>query len=301
MHKILLEEDARPVRQQQQRVNPTLLDVVKKEVIKLLAAEIICPISDSQWVSLVQVVPKKFGITVIKNLQDEMVSARIQNSWRVCIDYRKLSQATRKDYFLLSFVNQVLEKLVGYMQIHIAPVDQHKTTFTCPFGIAPSTFQRCIINIFLDLLEECMEIFIDDFTIYAESFKAYLDNLSKVSFWDTLSQLEVSKAKIDGISSLTNPTREVRSFLGHADFSKIALPLSKLLQKDTNFIFDQPYVDTFQELNRRLMSAPILQAPNWELPFELMCDASNTMLGAILGQRVGKQSHVIAYASRTMD
>ncbi|RDY08775.1 hypothetical protein CR513_06954, partial [Mucuna pruriens] len=81
-----------------------------------------------------------------------MVLARIQNSWRVCIDYRKLNQATRKDHFLLLFIDQVLEKLAGYMQIHIAPVDQHKTTFTCLFGMfaytrmsfglcnAPSTF-----------------------------------------------------------------------------------------------------------------------------------------------------------------
>ncbi|RDX74544.1 hypothetical protein CR513_45695, partial [Mucuna pruriens] len=150
MHRILMEEEARPVRQQQRRLNPTILDVVKKEVTKLFAVGIIYPISDSSWVSLVQ--------------NDELVLTRVQNSWRVCIDYRKLNQATRKDHFPLPFLDQVLEKLArkshyyfldgysGYMQIHIAPEDQQKTTFTCPFGTfaytrmlfglcnAPSTF-----------------------------------------------------------------------------------------------------------------------------------------------------------------
>ncbi|RDX99755.1 hypothetical protein CR513_17149, partial [Mucuna pruriens] len=125
------------LKQQQRRLNPTLLDVVKKEVTKLVAAIIIYPISDSQWVSLVQVVRKKTGMTVVRNQQDEMVPTRIQNSWRVCINYRKLNQVIRKDHFPLSFINQVLEKLARksrYMQFHIAPMDQHKTTFTCPFG-----------------------------------------------------------------------------------------------------------------------------------------------------------------------
>ncbi|RDX74943.1 hypothetical protein CR513_45236, partial [Mucuna pruriens] len=135
MHRILMEEDIKPVRQQQRRLNPTILDVVKKEVTKLLAAGIIYPISDSQWVSPVQVVPKKSGMTVMKNQQDELVPMRIQNSWRVCIDYRKLNQATRKDHFPLPFIDQMLEKIAGkshyyfldgfsgYMQIHIAPKD----------------------------------------------------------------------------------------------------------------------------------------------------------------------------------
>ncbi|RDY06471.1 hypothetical protein CR513_09537, partial [Mucuna pruriens] len=187
MHKILLEEDARLW-----RLNSSLLDVVKKEVTKLLVVGIIYPISDNQWVSLVQVVPKKSGMMVIKNQQDEMVSAMIQNSWRVCIDYRKPNQATPMDHFPLSFVDQVLEKLAGYMQIHKAPMDQHKTTFTCSFrtfaytkmsfGLcnSSSTFQRCMINIFLDLLEDCMEVFMDDYTVYIESFEACLDNLSRV-------------------------------------------------------------------------------------------------------------------------
>ncbi|RDX84522.1 Retrovirus-related Pol polyprotein, partial [Mucuna pruriens] len=355
MHRILMEEEIKPIRQQQRRLNPTLLDVVKKEVTKLLAAGIIYPISDSQWVSPMQVVPKKSGMTVMKNQQDELVLTRIQNSWRVCIDYRRLNQATRKDHFPLPFIDQILEKLAGrshycfldgfsgYMQIHIAPEDQHKTTFTCPFGTfaytrmpfglcnAPSTFQRCMLSIFSDLLQDCMEVFMDDFTVYADSFEACLNNLSKVlkrcidtnlvlnfekchfmvSEGIVLGHLvsnrgiEVDKAKIDIITSLPNPAsvREVRSFLGHAgfyrrfikNFSTLALPLSKLLQKDVEFNFDRPCIEAFQELKNRLTSAPILQAPDWDLPFELMCDASNSALGA------GQPVHVVAYASRTMD
>ncbi|RDX85972.1 hypothetical protein CR513_32743, partial [Mucuna pruriens] len=108
MHRILMEEDIKPIRQQQRRLNPTILDVVKKEVMKLLVTGIIYPILDSQWV-----VSKKSGITVTKNQQDELVPTRIQNNWRVCIDYRRLNQATRKDRFPLPFIYQVLEKLYG--------------------------------------------------------------------------------------------------------------------------------------------------------------------------------------------
>ncbi|RDX89669.1 Retrovirus-related Pol polyprotein, partial [Mucuna pruriens] len=305
-----------------------------------------------------QVVPKKFGMTVIKNQNDELVSTRIQNSWQVCIDYRRLNQATRKDHFPLLFIDQVLERLAskshycfldgfsGYMQIHIALEDQHKTTFTCPldtfayirmsFGLcnAPNTFQRCMISIFSDLLESFMEVFMDDFMMYGHLFDACIENLSRVlnRCIDTnlllnfekchfmvikgilLGHLvssigiEVDKAKVNIITSLSYPAsvREVCYFLGHAsfyrqfikNFSKIALPLSKLLQKDVKFVFDQPCIEAFHELKKRLTSTPILQEPNWEFPFELMCDASNLALGAVLGQRVDKHFQVIAYASQ---
>jgi hypothetical protein len=123
--------------------------------------------------------------------------------------------------------------------------------------------------------------------------------------------LEVDKAKIDVISSLPYPScvREIRSFLGHAgfyrrfikDFSKITAPLCKLLAKEVDFVFDQACKDAHDELKRRVTSAPIIQPPNWDEPFEIMCDASDYAVGAVLGQRIGKNLHVIAYASRMLD
>ena len=133
--------------------------------MKLLDVGIIYPISDNNWVSPVQVVPKKSGITVVKNEDDQLVLTRVQIGWRECIDYRKLNDMKRNDHFPLPFIDQMLERLAGhayycfldgyfrYNQIPIAPEDQEKTTFTCPFGTfayrrmpfglcnAPSTFQ----------------------------------------------------------------------------------------------------------------------------------------------------------------
>jgi len=104
MHQILLEDDSKPVRKPQRRLNPNILDVVKKEVKKPLAAVIIYPISNSTWVSPVQVVPKKSSITIVKNQDNELILTRVANSWRVCIDYRRLNQETRKDPFPLPFL-----------------------------------------------------------------------------------------------------------------------------------------------------------------------------------------------------
>ncbi|RVW27966.1 Retrovirus-related Pol polyprotein from transposon 297 [Vitis vinifera] len=158
------------------------------EVLKLLQAGIIYPISDSLWVSPTQVVPKKSGITVIQNEKGEEVSTRPTSGWRVCIDYRRLNSVTRKDHFPLPFMDQVLERVSGhpfycfldgysgYFQIEIDLEDQEKTTFTCPFGTfayrrmpfglcnAPATFQRCMLSIFSDMVERIMEVFMDDIT-----------------------------------------------------------------------------------------------------------------------------------------
>ncbi|GJR96149.1 reverse transcriptase domain-containing protein [Tanacetum coccineum] len=110
-HKILMEEDYEPTVQSQRRVNPKIHDVIKKEVEKLLDAGLIYPISDSPWVSPVHCVPKKGGITVIKNDDNDLIPTRLVTGWRVCIDYRKLNEATRKDHFPLPFMDQMLERL----------------------------------------------------------------------------------------------------------------------------------------------------------------------------------------------
>ncbi|GJV70877.1 reverse transcriptase domain-containing protein [Tanacetum coccineum] len=206
-HKILMEENAKPVVQHQRRVNPKIHEVIKQEVIKLLDAGLIYPISDSPWVSPVHCVPKKGGITVVKNEENELIPTRLVTGWRVCIDYRKLNDATRKDHFPLPFMDQMLERLAGneyycfldgfsgYFQIPIDPLDQEKTTFTCPYGTfayrrmpfglcnAPGTFQRCMVAIFHDMIEKTMEVFMDDFSQFSVipfSFcLPHLDNMSK--------------------------------------------------------------------------------------------------------------------------
>ena len=117
-----------------------------KEIMKWCSAEFIYPISDSKWVSPLHVVPKKTGLTVITNDRGEEISTRVPTSWRVCVDYRRLNAATKKDHFPLPFIDQVLERLAGkaffcfldgysgYNQVAIAPEDQEKTTFTCLFS-----------------------------------------------------------------------------------------------------------------------------------------------------------------------
>ncbi|CAN6723519.1 unnamed protein product [Malus baccata var. baccata] len=361
MHRILLEEGSKTSREAQRRLNPPMMEVVKKEVIKLLDCGVIYLISDSKWVSPVQCVPKKSGVTVVANAENELVPQRIQTDWRVCIDYRKLNAATRKDHFPLPFIDQMLERLAGYAfccfldgysgynQIVITPEDQEKTTFTCPFGTfayrrmpfglcnAPATFQRCMMSIFSDYVEKIIEVFMDDFSVFDDSFDGCLHNLSLilkrcvetniVLNWEKChfmvkqgivlghivseNGIEVDKSKIDLVRHLPSPTsvREVRSFLGHAgfyrrfikDFSKVAQPLCRLLQKDVAFDFTKECTSSFNQLKKLLTTAPIIVPPDWSLPFELMCDASDNALGVVLGQRKDKRPHVIYYASRTLN
>ncbi|KAL4329403.1 hypothetical protein AHAS_Ahas13G0296600 [Arachis hypogaea] len=204
MHKILLEDNSKPVVQPQRRLNPTMKEVVQKEVMKLWNAGIIFPISDSSWVSPVQVVPKKGGITVITNEKNELIPTRTVTGWRMCIDYRRLNDATRKDHFPLPFIDQMLERLAGhayycfldgysgYNQIMVDPKDQEKTAFTCPFGVfayrrmpfglcnAPATFQRCMLSIFSDMVEKFLEVFMDDFSVFGDNFNTCLKHLTLV-------------------------------------------------------------------------------------------------------------------------
>ena len=179
-------------------------EVVRAEVLKLLQAGIIYPISDSTWVSLTQVVPKKSGVTKVHNKKGEEMPTCLTTSWRVCIDYRRLNEVTRKDHFPLPFMDQLLERISsqpfycfldgysGYFQIEIAAEDQEKTTFTCPFGTyaykrmpfglsnALATFQQCMLSIFSDLVERIMEVYMDDITVYDGSFEECLMNLEIV-------------------------------------------------------------------------------------------------------------------------
>ena len=145
-HHIYLEEEARSVRQPQRRLNPHMQEVVSAEVLKLLQAGIIYLISDSTWVSPTQVVPKQSRVTIVRNEKGEEVPTHLTTGWRVCIDYRRLNEVTRKDHFPLPFKDQLLKRISGhpfycfldgysgYFQIEIAVEDRENTTFTCPFG-----------------------------------------------------------------------------------------------------------------------------------------------------------------------
>ncbi|XP_070039977.1 uncharacterized protein [Nicotiana tomentosiformis] len=145
MHKIILEEGSKPSVEHQMRLNEAMQEVVKKEIIKWLDAGVVYPISDSSWTSPVQCVPKKGGMTVIPNDNNELIPTRTVTGWRVCMNYRKLNIVTRKDHFSLPFLDQILDRLArrafycfldgysGYNQILIAFEDQEKTTFTCPY------------------------------------------------------------------------------------------------------------------------------------------------------------------------
>ncbi|GKF43762.1 hypothetical protein Tco_0130314, partial [Tanacetum coccineum] len=164
-YKILMEDDYKMAVQHQRRVNPKIHDVIKKEVEKLLDVGLICPISDSPWVSPVHCVPKKGGFTVVENDENELIPTRLVTRWRVCIDYRKLNEATRKVHFPLPFMDQMLERLAG--NDYYCFLDG----FTCPYGTfayrrmpfglcnAPGTFQRCMMAIFHDMIEKMMEVF----------------------------------------------------------------------------------------------------------------------------------------------
>nr|GEU83354.1 reverse transcriptase domain-containing protein [Tanacetum cinerariifolium] len=314
-HKILMEEDFKPVVQHQRRVNPKIHDVIKQEVIKLLEAGLIYPISDSLWVSPVHCVPKKGGFTVVENEDNELIPTRLVTGWRVYIDYHKLNEATRKDHFPLPFMDQMLERLAGnqyycfldgfsgYFQIPIDPKDQEKTTFTC------------MMAIFHDMIEKTMEVFMDDFSVYGNSFQSCHSHLERMLKrcedtnlclnWEkshfmvkegiilghkiSKQGIQVDKAKVDVITKLPHPTtvKGIRSFLGHAgfyhrfikDFLKIARPMTRLLEKDTPFILSQECVDAFQTLKRMLTEAPILIAPNWDMPFELIFKGEIASMG----------------------
>ncbi|XP_071926075.1 uncharacterized protein [Coffea arabica] len=203
MHRIRLEGDAKPVRQAQRRLNPLMMEVVKKEILKLLEVGIIFAISDSPWVSPVQVVPKKAGVTVEENQEGDMVPVRKATGWRQCIDYRRLNSVTKKDHFPLAFIDQMVERLAGRV------------------------------------------------------YYCFLDGCS-------------------------------------------GAPLFKLLQKDMPFDFTNECKVAFDKLKESLTSPPVIQPPDWNLPFEIMCDASDYAVGAVLGQRIGRAPHAIYYASRAL-
>nr|GEW75825.1 reverse transcriptase domain-containing protein [Tanacetum cinerariifolium] len=194
-----------------------------------------------------------------------------------------------------------------------------------------------MLAIFHDMIKDSVKVFMDDFFIFGNSFDSCLNNLDKmlqhcmdahlVLNWEkchfmvkegimlghkvSKAGLERDKAKVNVISKLPSPTniKGIRSFLEHTgfyrrfikDFLKIARPQTKLLEKDTTFEFDDECQKAFELLKEKLTCAPVIVSPNWNLPFELMCDASDFVVGAILGQKDGKNFHPIYFTSKTLN
>nr|GEV48667.1 reverse transcriptase domain-containing protein [Tanacetum cinerariifolium] len=260
-HKILMNDDYKPAVQSQRRVNPKIHDVIKKEVIKLLDAgnEFYCFLADFSGYFQIPIDP-----------QDQ--------------------EKTTFTYPYGTFAYRHM-----------------------PFGLcnAPGTFQRCIISIFHDMIEKTMQVFTDNFSVFGDSFSSCLTNLDKMlnrceetnlvlnrekchfmcregivlGHKISKSGIEVDGAKVDVIAKLPHPTtvKGVWSFLGHVgfyrrfiqDFSKIARPMTHLLEKETSFVFSKECINAFNTLKKNLTEALILVVPDWNLPFELMCDASD--------------------------
>nr|GEV35752.1 reverse transcriptase domain-containing protein [Tanacetum cinerariifolium] len=270
-HKILMEEEFKLAIQHQRRVNPKIHDVIKQEVIKLLKAGLIYPISDSPWISPMHYVPKKGGFTVVKNEDNELILTRLVTGWRM------LERLSKNQYYCF------LDGFSGYFQIPIDPKDQEKTTFTCPyetfayrcmsFGLcnAPGTFQRNSFKSCLSYLERMLKRCEDtNLCLNWEKSHFMVKDSIILGYKISKQEIEVDKAKVDVITKLPHPTTV------------------------------KECVDAFQTLKRKLTEAPILIALDWDMPFELMCDARDFAIGAVLGQRQDNHFRPIHYASKTM-
>jgi hypothetical protein len=323
-------------------MNPALKNIVKQELQKFLQANLIYPISDSQWVSPLVIVPKKNG------------------KWRICVDFQELNKSTHRDYFPLPYIDQVLDTLSGkkyfsfldgfsgYNQIKIAPEDQENTTFTCPWGTyayrvisfglrnAPTTFQRDVLDIFSDLTNDCVEVYMDDFAVHGEDFQEALISLENVLIRCKETNLSLSNEKskmmlIEGIVlghyifgsgmrvdlkniyiitqiRIPSSQKEVRNFLGHAgyykrfipNFTSLATPLFKLLSKEVEFKWDDECQISFEILKQKLSTTPVLRGPNWSLPFHIYTDASDAAIGVVLGQRENQMPYAIYFVSKNL-
>eukprot|EP00253_Pinus_taeda_P033620 PITA_33620 len=241
----------------------------------------------------------------------------------------------------------VKEELQKLLNIQVAPEDQDKTTFTYPWGTfsyrvlpfglcnVPTTFQRAVLGIFSDLIHDSVEVYMDDFTVYCDSFEEALENLEKVLIRCKETNLSLShekcsmmftkgidlghhisgdgikvdKSNVEVISKLPIPTcqKDVRSFLGFTGYyrrfienlTKTTFPLFKFLTKDCEFKWDPDCQSTFETLKTRISEAPILRGPNWKLPFHISTDASDTALGFVLGQK-DLVPYAIYYTSKNL-
>ncbi|GJV11252.1 reverse transcriptase domain-containing protein [Tanacetum coccineum] len=246
-HKILMEEDYKPAVQHQRRVNPKIHDVIKKEVEKLLDAGLIYPISDSPWVSPVHCVPKKGGFTVVENDENELIPTRLVTGWRVCIDYRKLNEATRKDHFPLPFMDKCLDGASGERKQSLLIFSKvFRVTFKFPSTLMIKKRPHSGVNMERSPTVSCLSAY----AMHRARFKGSIVLGHKIS----KNGIKVDKSKIDVIAKLPHPTtvKGVRSFLGHAGFYQ-----------------------AFETLKKKLTS-PIMIASDWDLPLSFLSQMQAT-------------------------
>ncbi|KAK1685046.1 hypothetical protein QYE76_045894 [Lolium multiflorum] len=238
-HAINMEEDAKPVVEHQRRLIPKMKEVVRNEVLKLLEAGIIYPIADSRWVSPVHCVPKKGGMTVVPNDNDELIPQRIVVGYRMCIDFRKVNKVTKKDHYPLPFIDQMLE--------------------------------RCMSAIFHGFCESIVEVFMDDFSVYGNSF----DNCCETSIKFCRDVKKLTLFLIGRNATLWL----MKELYWDIKFPREVLKLIELKLKQLR------RCPIRGMLKKALTTAPVVEPPDWNLPFEIMCDASDFAVGAVLGQR----------------
>nr|GEV17397.1 reverse transcriptase domain-containing protein [Tanacetum cinerariifolium] len=279
-HKILMEEDFEPAVQHQRRVNPKIHDVIKQEVLKLLDAGLIYPISDSLWVSPAHYVPKKGGFTVVENEENELILTRLVTGWRVCIDYHKLNEATRKDHFPLPFMDQKLERLAGNYP-WVSPV--HYVPKKGGFTVMENEDNELIPTHLVTGWHVCID--------YRKLNEATRKDHFPLPFMDQMLERLAGNqyyCVLDGFSGYfqipiipkdqekTTFTCPYRIYLSH---------LERMLKrcKDTNLCLNWE-------------KSYFMVKEDWDMPFELMCDASNFAIGAVLGQCQDKHFRLIYYA-----
>jgi len=341
-HHIELIAGSKPIKQKAYRISQIQLEALKIELKKLIDKGLIVP-SHSPWSSPIVLVPKKNG------------------RWRLCIDYRLLNNITKKDAYAIPIIQEIFDALKdayifstldlfsGYHQIPMFKDDQELTSFTTkfgnyyfkvmPFGLtnAPATFQREMNRIFFDLINKCVQIYLDDIIVYSPSIEQHLIDLTNVFEILRNNKLKMNiekchfcvyevealghkisnkgllpiERKVDAIKNLDIPTNisELRSFLGMVgyyrnfieNYASISEPLRKLLRKNSPFIWTKEQTISFDNMKNSLCNAPILCYPRFDKPFIIRTDASYLGIGGVLLQLYeDKIEHPVFYISRSL-
>lgn len=341
-HKMYIDPNRPPIKQRYYRTSPSVQKELHRQVDELLDGGLIEE-SESPWSSPVLLVPKKNG------------------KQRMCIDYRKVNDVTRKYAYPLPLINEILDKLKdayylsaldlqsGFHQIALDDDTKPYTAFTVPgrglyqfkvlpFGLsnAPTSFQSLMDRVLKDVLNKFVFVYLDDILVIGRTFEEHQANLKKVfellheanlllnwekcfflrpeveylGFVVGSGQIKVSPKKISSVQSFPPPktVTQVKSFLGLCsfyrrfipNFSDLASPITSLTKKGVPFVWSEKQQVAFNQIKRKLISAPVLHCPDFSQRFEIQTDASNVGLGAVLVQRINDEECVVSYASRTL-